>query len=60
MEKKASKVYVRLGFEDQLVTKEEAEFGEYDTPASYLVGYEDFEGRECDEDGNYIFNDSKE
>lgn len=71
--KKADKVFVRLGFSDVVITKEENEkFNGYvdliseiecdDCPVmastkSYLIGYEDKNGRECDEDGNYLDKD---
>lgn len=63
---KASKVYVRLGVSDIVLTQEELSnsstylqlFGddgklvaESDT---YLVGYEDEDGNECHEDGEYL------
>ena len=51
---KAETVYVRLGFSDIVVTKEESEAGTYETPASYLIGYEDEDGNECEEDGTYL------
>lgn len=54
MIRKTNKIFVRLGFEDIIVTKEESESGEYNTPASYLIGYEDAEGNECEEDGTYL------
>ncbi len=54
MSKKAKEVFVRLGFEDIVVTKEESENGEYNTSASYLIGYEDEDGEECEEDGTYL------
>ena len=54
MNKKAKEVFVRLGFEDIVVTKEESENGEYNTSASYLIGYEDEDGEECEEDGTYL------
>ena len=59
MSKKAKEVFVRLGFKDIVVTKEESENGEYNTSASYLIGYEDAEGNECEEDGTYL-NQNKE
>lgn len=71
--KKANKVLVRLGFSDVVITKEENEkFNGHvdlisevecdDCPVmastqSYFVGYEDGNGRECDEDGNYLDKD---
>jgi len=71
--KKAGKVFVRLGFSDVVITKEENEkFNGHvdlisevecdDCPVmasteSYLIGYEDEDGNECDEDGNYLDRD---
>ena len=54
MKKKAKEVFVRLGFEDIVVTKEESENGEYNNLGSYLIGYEDEDGVECEEDGTEI------
>ena len=51
---KAETVLVRLGFSDIIVTKEECEMGEYEKPDSYLIGYEDENGKECKEDGTYL------
>ena len=64
--KKANKVLVRLGVSDIVLTQEEIEksgtylqlldsdgnvIAETDT---YLVGYEDEDGNECEEDGEYL------
>jgi len=57
--KKAPEVLVRLGFEDVIVSKEECENGEYEKPDSYLVGYEDQLGNECEEDGTYLNQDDE-
>ena len=51
---KASEILVRLGFSDIVVTKEDCENGEYEKPDSYLIGYEDKKGNECEEDGTYL------
>lgn len=63
---KAKEVFVRIGITDVVLpkTKEEGlssyariydEEGELITDTeTYLVGYEDEEGEECDEDGNYL------
>ena len=60
----AKKIFVRLGVSDIVLTKEEAATipgyvnvidnqGEYVTDVeTYLVGYEDEDGNECEEDGN--------
>ena len=71
--KKADIVLVRLGFSDVVITREENERfnGHVDlisevecddcsvmaTTESYLIGYEDEDGRECDENGNYLGSD---
>ena len=52
--KKADKVLVRLGFSDVVVSKEDSESGEYEKPDSYFIGYEDEDGKECEEDGTYL------
>ena len=51
---KADPVLVRLSFEDVVVTKEQRDSGKHEVGDSYFVCYEDQDGRECDEDGNYI------
>lgn len=51
---KAKIILVRLGFSDVVVSKEDLESGEYMKPDSYLIGYEDEEGKECEEDGTYL------
>lgn len=54
--KKADKVMVRLGFSDMVVTFEEAmdNSNEICSPESFVVGYEDENGEECEADGTYI------
>lgn len=68
--KKADKVLVRVGFSDVLLTREEnerfnghVELGssiecnhceKLPETSAYVVGYEDENGIECDEHGNYI------
>ena len=47
-------ILVRLGFSDVVVTKEESESGDYETPASYHIGYEFEDGTECTEDGSLL------
>ena len=53
---KANKVYARLGFEDVIVPLEEA-LDNNKKPVSeesFIVGYEDEDGNECHEDGEYL------
>ena len=68
--KKADEVFVRLGFSDVVITKEDnakfsgsvdliSEFQSDDCPIvastkSYLIGYEDSNGKECHSDGTYL------
>ena len=59
----SKKIFVRLGVSDIVITKEQAEKfngylnaidedgNELANPNSYLIGYEDEHGNECDEDG---------
>lgn len=60
--KKAKEVYVRLGIPDYVYTKEEYDKGETpDLPENaWLVGYEDEDGNECDEDGVYLNQEQDE
>jgi len=52
---KATEVYVRLGAEDIVITKDEYDNDKYGTDCTYyLIGFEDAEGNECEEDGTYI------
>jgi hypothetical protein len=63
---KEKKIFVRLGVSDLVLSKEEAETvpgyisvtdnqGEYVTDVeTYIVGYEDEDGNECDENGNRL------
>ena len=52
---KAKEVFVRLAAEDLVITKEEYEKDSYGTDCTYyLIGFEDIDGNECDEDGNYL------
>ena len=63
---KANKVYTRLGLQDIVLTQEQAEklsgyhilydengkeVVEFET---YLIGYEDEDGNECEENGEYL------
>jgi hypothetical protein len=54
--RKAEKVYARFGFSDKVVTLEDAENNDIrlTQDESFLVGYEDEEGEECEEDGTYL------
>lgn len=56
MAEKASKIMVRLGFSDQVVSLEEAYDNEREICScdSYVVGYEDENGRECTSTGTYV------
>ena len=52
---KADPVMVRLGFTDRTVTMKEAMSGEdICSCISFVVGYEDEYGNECDAEGNYL------
>jgi hypothetical protein len=55
---KAKKVMVRLAFADQVVSLEDAYDNEKEICScdSYVVGYEDDNGKECEEDGTYLNN----
>ena len=56
--KKAKKVFIRLGFEDLVISKELFDHVDYKLIGhksnSFLVGYEDENAVECFEDGTYI------
>jgi hypothetical protein len=54
--RKAEKVYARFGFSDKVVTLEDANNNEIDITQDdcFLVGYEDEDGDECEEDGTYL------
>ena len=61
MNKKAKEIFVRLGGEDLVITKEDFENDNYsktlniDTDCTYyFIGYEDVNGKECEEDGTYL------
>ena len=51
---KADPVFVTLSFTDVSVPLKEAERVQQISDESYIVGYTDEDGNECDEDGNYI------
>jgi len=53
--KKAKEVFVRLGGEDLILTKEDYENHNYGIDCTYyFIGYEDENGEECEEDGTYL------
>tara|TARA_R110000787_G_C13083642_1_gene410436 strand:+ start:61 stop:333 length:273 start_codon:yes stop_codon:yes gene_type:complete len=59
MMKKAKKIFIRIGFEDIIVPIENAEAVIKETSPQYcdhyiLIGYEDEDGEECEEDGTYL------
>ena len=56
MAEKAKKIMVRIGFGDQIVSLEDAYNNEKEICScdSYVVGYEDENGRECTSSGTYI------
>ena len=53
---KADKIYVRLGFSDIVVSLEDAMNPEKEICSceSFVVGYEDKNGKECNSDGSYL------
>lgn len=53
---KADKVYVRFGFSDQVMSLEDAMNPEKEICScdSFVVGYEDENGRECHRDGTSL------
>jgi hypothetical protein len=53
---KAEQVFVRLGFSDQVVSLEEAYNNEKEICSceSYVIRYEDENGKECQVDGTYF------
>jgi len=52
--RKASKIYARIGFEDISVPIADIEAVIEEVPPQYLIGYEDSDGEECEEDGTYL------
>ena len=56
--KKADKIFIRLGVSDIVLEMGEKFDIEADTDPkdinTYFVGYEDENGRECEEDGTYL------
>jgi hypothetical protein len=53
---KADKIFVRYGVSDFIFTKEEVDAGNtnFEDCQPYHIGYEDEDGNECDEEGNYL------
>ena len=54
--KKAKKVFGRFGFTDMIISLEDANNDDIKITQDecYLVGYEDEDGNECEEDGTYL------
>jgi hypothetical protein len=53
--KKAKEIFVRLGGQDLIISKEDFENDNYGTDCTYyFIGYEDECGNECEEDGTYL------
>ena len=52
--KKAKEIFVRIGFEDMIVPIKDSTYVKETPTPQYLVGYEDAEGNECEEDGTYL------
>ena len=56
--RKAKRIYIRLGVQDIIIEIDEHYDLEADTKLeninTYLVGYEDEDGEECEEDGTYL------
>ena len=53
--KEKKKVFARLGFSDIIVPIEDVE-KIFSATETYLVGYELEDGKECDEEGNLLYN----
>ena len=53
---KATEVFAIIGFADKVVSLEDARDNSLTLTQdeSYLVGYEDVDGNECNEDGTYV------
>jgi hypothetical protein len=58
--KKATTIFVRLGASDCIITKEqwENDFQPEDVEF-HLIGFEDEDGEECEEDGTYLNQEFK-
>lgn len=54
--RKTNKIFARMGFEDKVVTLEDANNNDVKITQDelFLVGYEDEHGEECEEDGTYL------
>ena len=54
--RKTNKIFARMGFEDKVVTLEDANNNDIKITQDevFLVGYEDEHGEECEEDGTYL------
>ena len=52
--RKASEIYVRIGFEDITVPIADREAVIEEVTPQYFIGYEDLDGEECEEDGTYL------
>lgn len=48
------KIYARIGFSDIVVPIEDQNKKITEVPDTFLVGYEDEDGNECDEEGNKL------
>jgi hypothetical protein len=52
--RKAKNVFIRIGFEDIVLPIVDEEAVIEEVPPQYLIGYEDEDGEECEEDGTYL------
>jgi hypothetical protein len=55
---KAKKIFARLAFEDIIVPIEDQE-KIFSSTQTYLIGYEDEHGEECEEDGTFLNQKTK-
>tara|TARA_R110000868_G_scaffold103015_1_gene283753 strand:- start:1236 stop:1406 length:171 start_codon:yes stop_codon:yes gene_type:complete len=55
--RKAKNVFIRIGFEDIVLPIVDEEAVIEEVPPQYLIGYEDEDGEECEEDGTYLNQD---
>ena len=52
---KVKEIFVRLGASDSIITKEQWENNFHPEDIElYLIGFEDEDGEECEEDGTYL------
>lgn len=60
--RKAKEVYIRFGVQDIVMSKAVYEKEGFDDESfePYIVGWEDEDGEECDEDGVYLNQDEDE